>query len=267
MKRFFKKIFDIITVKVYRNQVIRYHENLDKNIQFLNTQLFLQNPILLINHVKIFIPLFYVDHIQKLIFNSRNFYELTTLEFLKNKYQTFGTVLEIGANIGNHMLYYCSHMEAKAVHCFEPNQFNYNILQKNVELNNLSNRVYLYKKAAGETYGKGIEKNFSQANTGMNRVERIPDESKSGDDVIEIVSIDSFQFSQVDFIKIDVEGFEMDVLKGARQTLQSSNAVLLIEVFKNNKAGVDEFMQSVGYTELITLEEYNVIYAKANRAN
>lgn len=261
MKKLFKKIFDIITVKVYRNQVLRNHENLSKDIKFLNTQLFLQHPVLLIDKIKIYLPLFYVDHIQKIIFESRNYYEIQTLDYLKSKYGTFDTILDIGSNIGNHMLYYCDKLGAKQIHCFEPNQFNYNILQKNIKLNNLQNKVFLYKKAVGAKAAKGSEKNFTYENTGMNVVEILTEES-TVDDAIDIVTIDSFHFAGVDFIKIDVEGFEMEVLQGAKQALQSSNAVVLIEVFDNNKQQVDTFMHSLGYKELISLEDYNVIYTK-----
>ena len=261
MKKFFKKIYDIITVKVYRNQVIRYHESLAADIKFLNTQLFLQNPVLLIGQIKIYLPLFYIDHIQKIIFQSRNFYEIETLNLLKKQYKSFNNILEIGANIGNHMLYYCSRLDAKAVHCFEPNSLNFENLQKNVALNNLEDRVFLYKKAAGDAMGRGREKNFSLANTGMNAVEKLDD--TAGDNTgIEIVTIDSFHFSNLNFIKIDVEGFELEVLKGARQTLQVCNPVVMVEVFENNKPKVDEWMHSLGYKEVLTIEAYNIIYAK-----
>lgn len=263
MKKFLKKIFDIITVKVYRNQVIRYHESLAADIKFLNTQLFLQNPVLLIGDLKIYLPLFYIDHIQKIIFQNRNFYEIDTLNLLKKQYQSFSNILEVGANIGNHMLFYCSQLNAKAVHCFEPNSLNFENLQKNVVLNKLEDRVFLYKKAAGEAMGRGREKNFTLANTGMNAVERMDD--ATGDNAgIEIVTIDSFQFSQLDFIKIDVEGFELEVLKGARQTLQACNPVVMVEVFEKNKPQVDDWMLSLGYKEVLTIEEYNIIYAKEN---
>jgi FkbM family methyltransferase len=263
IRRFIKKVFNKLTLKNYRQQLI-YEQNTTRTIiKQMHEQLFLSNPVLVVRNVKMYLPLFYVDHIQKIIFQNREFYEIKTLEFLKLHYKEFHHVVDIGTNIGNHMLYYCSHLSAKNVFCFEPNETNRETLSKNVELNQFNQIVTVYPYAVGAVNGKGVQSNFSLGNTGMNRIDKLENEEAGDADTIEIRSLDSFNLQQLDFIKIDVEGFEADVLQGAAATILRCKPVLMIEVFENSRAQVDEIMNGYNYKKLITLEDYNSIYVSA----
>ncbi len=89
MRRFFKKIFNKLTLKNYRKQLI-YEQNRTRTIiKQMYEQLFLSNPVLVVQNVKMYLPLFYVDHIQKIIFENREFYEIETLKFLKLHFKEF----------------------------------------------------------------------------------------------------------------------------------------------------------------------------------
>jgi FkbM family methyltransferase len=255
----FKRLFDKLSLKGYRGEVTANQRKQIAETQRLYEQLFLNNPVLIVKDVKMYLPLFYVDHIQKLIFRDRDFYEKETLQYLKQQYGSFKTVLDIGSNIGNHMLYYCSQLDARNVTCFEPNTFNHAVLCKNVELNNLQDVVTVHNVALGETSGTGVQKDFTNMNTGMNRIEMSADTDSAGATVM-IKSLDDFGYSNIDFVKIDVEGFEIEVLKGAARTLKNSKAVVMLEVFNNNQQAVDELMESYGYKKSYTIEEYNCIY-------
>lgn len=255
----FRKLYDLLTLKPYRAELTANQKKQTEEIRRLYDQLFLSNPVLVVQDVQMYLPLFYTDHIQKLIYRDRNFYEWETLYYLQNKYGSFERILDIGSNIGNHMLYYCSKMNAKQVDCFEPNMFNYHTLLKNIELNHLQQTVTAHNTALGAQAGIAVQKDFSTANTGMNRIETV---SNNATGAIPLKPLDAFGFSKIDFIKIDVEGFEADVLKGAVQTLQQSNAVVLIEVFDSNKPLVDELMLSCGYAHTHTIENYNCIYER-----
>ncbi|HEX4957010.1 MAG TPA: FkbM family methyltransferase, partial [Lacibacter sp.] len=168
LQRFFQKL----SLATYRKTVTDNQQKMVEELRHLHQQLFLQNPVLVTGNVKMHLPLFYVDHIQKIIYNTRNFYELETLAYLKKEYGQFESVLDIGTNIGNHMLYWCSEMGAKQVVCFEPNDFNRSVLLKNIELNHLEPIVTVHSCALGAESGKGVQSNFSLGNTGMNRVDK-----------------------------------------------------------------------------------------------
>jgi len=64
-----------------------------------------------------------------------------------------------------------------------------------------------------------------------------------------VETLDSFNLEYVDFIKIDVEGHEMEVLVGSRMTLERNSPVILIEINPSNKKAVTEYLNSFGYTK------------------
>ena len=248
------RFFQRLSLKTYREDIKQNQLKLIEEIKLLHQQLFLNNPVLIVQNVKMYLPLFYVDHIQKIIYNDRNFYEIETLEYLQGRYGNFKNILDIGSNIGNHMLFYCSKMQAQRVICFEPNDFNHSVLIKNIELNNLQQIVTVHNCALGETAGKGVQKDFTLMNTGMNRIET----DQQG--AIDIKRLDDFGYSNIDFVKIDVEGFEVEVLKGAGETITRCKPVVMIEVFEINRSEVEALMEGYGYKKFITLEDYNNIY-------
>lgn len=259
IKTFFKKLFNKLTLRNYRDQLLQQQNSNRAELTRLYNQVFLNNPVLVMQHIKIYLPLFYVDHIQKTIYQTHNFYEAETLEFLKLHYKSFDHIVDIGSNIGNHILYYCSNLQAKKVYAFEPNQVNLETLRKNVALNYLDNTVTVYPVALGAANGKAVQSDFSLSNTGMNKVANITSDEHTGN-TVEMNSLDHFNFKKIDFIKIDVEGFEAEVLQGAEQTIKRTKPVIMVEVFDSNHQQVEALLQSFGYRKFFTLEEYNNIY-------
>lgn len=69
---------------------------------------------------------------------------------------------------------------------------------------------------------------------------------------VEICTLDTFRIRRVSFIKIDVEGHEMEVLEGAVQTLTSNRPVVLVEIKQQNVDKAIKFFSKLGYkhTEL-----------------
>lgn len=240
--------------------MLRLQQKNREEINRLFDQLFLNNPILLLDNVKIYLPLFYTDHIQKTIYQTKNFYEFETLEFLRLHYRNFSHIVDVGSNIGNHMLFYCSKMKVENVFCFEPNTISREVLQKNVALNNLEKVVAVYPFALGKEPGVGAQSNFTQQNTGMNRVARINGSEEAIQSPVEIRSLDSFALNRVDFLKIDVEGFELEVLQGAEETVRRCRPVILVEVFESNREEVDTLLRSYGYHKFFAFKEFDLLY-------
>ncbi|QNA44986.1 FkbM family methyltransferase [Lacibacter sediminis] len=259
MKHFFKRVYDKLTARGFRDQILYETKATQKQLTILREQQFISNPVMVIGGMKICLPLFHADHIQKIIYQNRNYYELETLGFLRTHYKQFDHIIDIGSNIGNHMLYYCNYLAPKKVYCFEPNVFNRNQLEHNVSLNHLNKVVTVYPFALGAASGKGVQTDFSLGNTGMNRIDRLSDADNDAD-AVDIRSLDSFSIAQANFMKIDVEGFEVEVLKGAGETIKRCKPVVMIEVFESNRPEVEALMQGFGYKKFITLEDYNNIY-------
>ena len=161
------------------------------------------------------------------------------LEHCQDNSIKFNTVIDIGAWCGT----WAKAMEpfAKKVIAFEPDKVHFACLQRNCTIN-----CDPRQEAVGSE-NKHIsltEDDFTQAK----RVE------KEGD--IRMVTLDSLAYEDVDLIKIDVEGYEMEVLKGANNTLASTQ-YLMIELNNNTKKygssniDVEKHIKSLGFKLLL----------------
>jgi FkbM family methyltransferase len=156
------------------------------------------------------------------------------------------TVVDVGAYVGDHTIAYSEKVGTKGrVIAFEPNPDAFECLKYNMR--NCEN-VEIRNEAAGETKEGKVILIKHPENIGMTYVEN----SKEG---LRSVSIDSLHLDECHFIKIDVEGFEMNVLKGAEKTIKKFHPVMLIEInnFALERNGVTnkdifEYLDTLGYT-------------------
>lgn len=176
-------------------------------------------------------------YMPQLIMKSKNFYEVTYLEYLKNKgiLKADDDVVEIGAYLGNHTLYF-SKIIGCNVHTFEPTKSSYNVVLNNLKMNYVSN-VMVYNKAAAAKNGFMRMKTRDIKNPGANQFIY----TDSGD--FECVRTDSIDFENVDFIKIDAEGGEFEALKGCQGLIDKFKPIIMIEVESDNMKSVQQWMK------------------------
>ena len=129
-------------------------------------------------------------------------------------------IIDIGAWWGPWTLHW--QPRANTVEIFEPNKKIIPMLEHNISS---FNNCTLHSKALGDK--KGTVSMSYATHSGTNHIT-----GTQGD--IEITTLDSYNFSEVDMVKIDVEGFEISVLKGAVRTITEQKPLLQIEM---NKAG------------------------------
>lgn len=126
-----------------------------------------------------------------------------------------GVVVDVGAFIGDHTINYAR--RARVVHAFEPNPEAFECLRRNLRA---FDNVLTYQAGLGSASGAGSL--LLNANAGMAAL--VP-----GND-IPILALDSLGLSGVTFLKIDAEGWECEVLEGARDTIARCRPVMLVEV-------------------------------------
>ncbi len=201
--------------------------------------------------VCLYLPLWDRDWGQNRIAFNGNFYESDYLDYIKSVYGSRikgNTVLDIGANIGNHSVYFAKKIEAARVYSFEPIRENYENLRRNIDINNLGDKVYLRKVALGEKRSGGARISYSENNVGGTRINSsVQDEGAE----FEIVPLDELEFEgNIALIKIDVEGFEFKVLRGAIETIKKHHPIIMCESLEmdNNLDGVWHLMRDLGYT-------------------
>lgn len=143
-------------------------------------------------------------------FAKGQFYEEPLLKYLEETYKP-KVIIDAGANIGNHSKFFTEVMGAE-VWSFEPEPSNFRILKKNHKDNN-------FNVGLSDEKGKaGIEQN--PTNMGASEI--------TEGDSVKLETLDSYNL-EPDLIKIDVEGMESKVIKGAIETIKKFHPVLVVE--------------------------------------
>jgi len=163
------------------------------------------------------------------------------LDWCQGHNQKFNTVLDIGAWCGTWSAEFAPY--CKKIYAIEPDRTHVECLLKN--LSSFDN-IELLDYAIGD-----VETTVSLTDDDFTQARRIYSVG-----TISMKTVDSFQFEDVNLIKIDVEGFEMNVLRGAKDTLKNCN-FLMIELNNNSKkynssnAEIEKYLQQIGFTILI----------------
>lgn len=149
------------------------------------------------------------------------------------------TVIDIGANIGATTLSLAKRvMPHGKVFSFEPSPYNYQCASDNVSLNNFGN-IKLVNQGLGKEKATAFLYNVNTNNRGMQRLLKETGENSTYEkSAVNIDTLDSsmvsFSISAPSLIKIDVEGYEYNVLQGGKETIMKHRPALFIELDDNN---------------------------------
>lgn len=157
------------------------------------------------------------------------FYEARMLEYVR-RLGLRGVYLDVGAAIGTHTLFFAEVCRARHVHSFEARGWVAALLQKNVELNELTQRVTVH-------------------NTGCSDSDGTASMSLDGETVTFPTSrIDGVIRQRVALMKIDVEGMEVPALRGAAGVLRRGRPLVLAEaVTAETCRALFQCMRDLGY--------------------
>jgi FkbM family methyltransferase len=194
------------------------------------------------------------DHIQAFQAGG-SFYELQQLLAHRLLIPMHSTVLDIGANCGNHTLFYARHTNAVKIYPFEPNPPAHQLLLRNIAAN-VDSRAPIYTSFsecalgfADDWVNVGRE---SENNLGATRMQPA---GASGS--IKCVKLDSVDImGEIAFIKIDVEGMEMEVLRGAERVIAEFRPALAIEVDLINNISFWEWTRTHHYQVVSAFRDY-----------
>jgi FkbM family methyltransferase len=159
-------------------------------------------------------------------------YDKTGLYFIEkllSKFNREAIVFDVGANIGNHALrmsQYC-----KSLYLFEPQAHIAKMLKRTAELNDISNwnifNMGLSDQTGTLTLYRNLESNILTSFIADLKSENsVTEESvvRKGDDIVQENSL-----TRLDFIKIDVEGFESKVISGLKDSIKKFRPVIFME--------------------------------------
>ncbi len=191
------------------------------------------------------------DYIFNIVKSSNNFYEIFELTLFAKYFADAHVIVDVGANIGNHTLFFAHATNAK-IHSFEPFPTSYQYLNKNISENMLG--VDVYNMALGAESGELLMALDDKSNMGRAKI------TNKGDQVVRVESFDSQDIKHVDFIKIDVEGFEDNVFLGMGKCLALDMPTIWVEINPENFDKVYNILNQFEYG-IIEKYMYNYIFA------
>ena len=173
-----------------------------------------------------------------------------------------GIVLDIGANLGSFTVPLAKANQRFTFHAFEPQRIIYYQLCANTFINGLDT-VYCHNTALSDHFGTAeltVPDYASEVNIGAFSIDDATRENEyecqtSGtSEMIGINTLDSYQYKDVRLVKVDVEGHELEALKGATETLAASNyPPIIFEAwnwkpwFEPKRKELFQFLQDMGY--------------------
>ena len=201
--------------------------------------------------------LYYIDKTEdvvKRVLVAGYQYESYISAIFKKYAEPGSVVVDVGAHIGTHALPVSRMVGAWGrVYAFEPQRKLHRELHHNLAVNGITNVIPL-RYALGEGKPRVVEMNpASTGNEGGTAI-------GSGGDRVELRTLDSFGFRNVSVLKIDVEGHEDSVLRGARKTIRENKPVIIVEIagghayetaspeVRRRVRGTWELLAELGYT-------------------
>ncbi|MEC0258396.1 FkbM family methyltransferase [Paenibacillus lautus] len=191
------------------------------------------------------------DYVLKKIIENSDFYEHSILKRWDRFITNDSIVFDIGANLGNHSVYFSKKTKAKKIHSFEPAQINFELLKTNCIQNQCTN-IQFHNFAIGYSEGRA-SLNINNMNLGMSSV------TPNTEGSIEIKRLDNLDLEHPHFVKIDVEGFELEVLKGMEGVLIKSRPILWVEVTCDTVKLVCTFLAQYEY-RIVDFFNFNVLF-------
>ena len=160
-------------------------------------------------------------------------YEELEAKIMEEKITAGSIVVDVGANIGLHTLNMARIVgNTGQVFAFEPDPSNFEILRKNVKINNYQN-IILEEKAVGDKHGRVTL--YQSDHPGNHRLFPQTKQAK-GEVEVELTSLDKYFIDsnlaeKINFIKIDVEGLEFSVLNGMKNILKNNKKIKILFEF------------------------------------
>lgn len=179
-----------------------------------------------------------------------------------------GVAYDIGGNVGVHTLVLAKYFKKGRVYVFEPQRLVFQQLVANIALNSLTN-VYPQNMALGNEDGSLAvpaldpfkPASYGSLELGRPQVEDIGQWPDAGlpKETVPLKKVDNLGFPDPAFIKIDVEGMELDVLKGAHDVIMRARPIMFIEYLKNDSSALLAGIKALNYDVYDFAPTYNYL--------
>jgi FkbM family methyltransferase len=181
---------------------------------------------------------------------------------IKKKYNmNISGIIHIGGHYGQEIEEYVSNGVQKII-VFEPLSKNFEVFCKNIK--NVNANIIGHQIALGSNNGTvmmNLSSNDAQSSSILSPKEHLtlhPNVTFNGTEEVKIKTLDSFKYKNYNFINMDVQGYELEVLKGSKKTLDKVDYVYCEvnrgEVYENNAMieDIDDFLSNYDFIRVET---------------
>lgn len=214
-----------------------------------------RNPILINNSFYM-----YTDNMDSLNLIKNRTYEPKITKLLNNSLKKDSIMLDIGANIGYYTL--LSGQICKKVYAFEPEKDNYRILEKNIHLNSINGKIpenkIIAENLALSDKMQELELEIQPFNKGGHSIVKNGRNTKWHKQIVQATTLDEYFNNKdcPDYIKIDVEGYEAQVINGGRNVFRNAKLI----VFEDNSSLAYNLIKDLGF-KLYRIDSNHNYYA------
>jgi FkbM family methyltransferase len=174
--------------------------------------------------------------------------------------QNFGdgvVALDCGANMGVHTIEWARLMTGwGSVVAIEAQERIFYALAGNIAMNNCFNARAIWSAVGEEsgTIGVPVPDYFSPSSFGSLEIRKKETNEFIGQNInyentqpVSLITIDGMNFQRLDFVKIDIEGMEIEALKGAYESIRKFRPLMMIEKIKSNETEITDLLLGNGY--------------------
>jgi FkbM family methyltransferase len=159
------------------------------------------------------------DDLSGAINRNGDFWESNILDYIRDTHPVHKTIVDIGANIGNHSVYFASFLEYESILAIEPIKENFELLRVNMApFDNIGLAAFAVSDHTGY-----VRMKYHGSNFGAHYI------TDDGEREIPSFTLDRIGLHSVTLLKIDAEWHEPQILEGASETLIRCRPLILIE--------------------------------------
>jgi len=204
-------------------------------------------------------------------------YEPYETQLILRQAKAGDVVVDVGANIGYYTVLLADKVGKNGkVYAFEPDKINFEILIKNISENNLENVVAVNAAVGSKSETKilyrseenlGDHKLFKPTLPSLKKGGKTEIISKKDSEIVKIIKLDDYlENIKIDLMKIDTQGWEPEVIDGAKKLIEKNKPIIFLEyspasykLAKLNGERMMEFLRRI-YPKIWWIDEWLYIY-------
>lgn len=191
--------------------------------------------------------------------------ELNKILAVVNTLPDSSIIIDAGANIGLVAIPIAQHVSSKngKVYAFEAQRMMSYALCGSASLNDLENLI-IHNKALGAVEGKLQAESPDYGKPQDFGLFSLVDQNKEQAETVDVLTVDSLNLPRLDFFKIDVEGMEIDVLKGGQQSVNRYRPWCWVEYWKVDVEQIKAQFDGLDY-QFYQMDKLNMLCAPTDK--